>query len=58
MSFARSLINYIEFYNYHRFHQTLNYKKPMEVYDEKMYKHFMSINAKANSSYGVLQKVA
>ena len=50
--------SYIEFYNYYRFHQTLNYKKPMEVYDEKMYKHFMSINAKANNSYGVLQKVA
>jgi putative transposase len=26
--------NYINFYNYQRFHQTLNYKKPMEVYNE------------------------
>lgn len=24
---------YIEFYNYKRFHQTLNYKKPMDVYN-------------------------
>ena len=30
----------------------------MEVYDEKMYKHFMKINTKLNNSYGVLQKVA
>jgi len=50
--------SYIEFYNYHRFHQTLDYKRPMEVYDEKMYEHFMRINTKLNNSYGVLQKVA
>ena len=24
--------NYIQFYNYKRFHQTLEYKKPMDVY--------------------------
>jgi len=36
--------SYIEFYNYHRFHQTLNYKKPMEVYDEKRYKNFIMFN--------------
>jgi len=24
--------DYIEFYNYRRFHETLNYKKPMYVY--------------------------
>ena len=50
--------SYIEFYNYHRFHQTLDYKRPMEVYDEKMYEHFMRINTKLNNSYCVLQKVA
>ena len=26
---------YIEFYNYRRFHQTLNYKKPMDIYHLK-----------------------
>ena len=26
--------NYIDFYNYQRFHQTLSYKKPMEMYNE------------------------
>lgn len=26
---------YIEFYNYRRFHQTLNYKKPMDIYNLK-----------------------
>jgi len=26
--------NYINFYNHQRFHQTLDYKKPMEVYNE------------------------
>ncbi len=28
--------DYMEFYNYRRFHQTLNYKKPMNVYFESM----------------------
>jgi len=32
---------YIDFYNYRRFHQTLNYKKPMEVYDEKKYRYIV-----------------
>ena len=30
---------YINFYNYQRFHQTLNYKKPMEVYNEWLKKN-------------------
>jgi putative transposase len=47
--------SYIEFYNYHRFHQTLDYKRPMELYDEKRYKKFIS---KINQIYNVLPKVA
>jgi len=31
------LEDYFYFYNYCRFHQTLDYKKPMEVYDKKRY---------------------
>jgi len=54
----RDIKGYIEFYNYHRFHQTLDYEKPMEVYDEKMYKNFMRKNAKANHGYNMLQKVS
>lgn len=30
--------NYIHFYNYNRFHSALGYKKPMNVYLEKMKK--------------------
>ena len=28
--------DYIEFYNYRRFHQTLKYKKPMDAYQESI----------------------
>ena len=28
--------DYIEFYNYERFHETLKYKKPMKVYQEEI----------------------
>ena len=28
--------DYIEFYNYKRFHETLDYKKPMDVYQESI----------------------
>jgi len=31
------LMDYFHFYNYQRFHQTLNYQRPMEVYDKKKY---------------------
>jgi putative transposase len=37
----RDIKNYIYFYNYYRFHQTLDYKKPMEVYDKKRYNLFL-----------------
>jgi putative transposase len=50
--------SYIEFYNYYRFHQTLDYKKPMEVYDEKRYKNFIMFNTKTNQTYNMLPKVA
>jgi len=29
--------NYIHFYNFYRYHQTLGYKRPMEVYDKELY---------------------
>ena len=47
---------YIYFYNYHRYHQTLQYKKPMEVYDYQKYLQ----NIKRNESVidcDMLQKV-
>ena len=50
--------DYIEFYNYYRFHQTLDYKKPMEVYDKKMYKKFIFANLKINQNCNILQRVA
>ena len=28
--------DYIEFYNHQRFHQTLDYKKPMDVYQDSI----------------------
>ncbi len=28
--------DYIEFYNHQRFHETLKYKKPMDVYQESI----------------------
>ena len=30
------VMDYIQFYNYKRFHQTLNYKKPMQVYFDSL----------------------
>ena len=30
------LDDYIEFYNHRRFHETLDYKKPMDVYQESI----------------------
>jgi putative transposase len=34
------IFKYIEFYNYKRFHQTLNYQKPMEVYHQSIAEQF------------------
>ena len=36
--------SYINFYNYYRFHQTLKYKKPMEVYNETKFLNFFKQN--------------
>ncbi len=30
------MIDYMDFYNYRRFHETLKYKKPMSVYFESL----------------------
>ena len=38
------LKNYFHFYNHYRFHQTLDYKKPMEVYDKKRYLQIVKRN--------------
>ena len=40
--------DYMEFYNYRRFHETLDYKKPMEIY-----RHSLAIN---NQHYDDLSK--
>ncbi len=36
---------YIEFYNYRRFHKTLKYKKPMEIYNLKDEKEVINLAA-------------
>jgi len=36
--------DYMEFYNYGRFHQTLKYKKPMQVYFESLQADNKSFN--------------
>ena len=50
--------NYINFYNYRRFHQTLDYKRPMEVYDEKKYFNFISTADFIDKNYNLLRKAA
>jgi putative transposase len=54
----RDISQYIEFYNYYRFHQTLNYKKPMEVYDKKRYKNRVREKNNLEASSQTLLKVA
>jgi len=51
---------YMEFYNYYRFHQTLDYKRPMEVYENEKYLNYVKLNETNNviSSDDVLLKVA
>jgi putative transposase len=44
---------YINFYNYQRFHQTLDYKKPMEVYNE-----WLKNNKPENQNIKIFRKVA
>ena len=51
--------SYINFYNYHRFHQTLDYKRPMEVYNETKYKRVICSPANIVDNNSVmLQKVS
>ncbi len=51
------LKNYFHFYNYHRFHQTLKYKRPMEVYDREKYLKNIRQNETVNNKQ-MSQKVA
>ena len=48
---------YIHFYNYKRFHQTLEYKRPMEVYDEQKYLETVKQNETIHTMQ-MLRKVA
>jgi len=53
------LTRYFHFYNYERFHQSLSYKKPMEVYNKKQYDQVTKRSlGNSNSSEALLQKVA
>jgi len=53
------LKQYFHFYNYYRFHQTLGYKKPMEVYDRNRYNKVIKQSSKDfNISSNLLLKVA
>jgi len=53
------LTRYFHFYNYQRFHQTLGYKKPMEVYNKKQYDQVTKRSSdNSNSSDALLQKAA
>jgi putative transposase len=45
----QDLTNYFHFYNNLRFHQTLDYKKPMEVYNEIRYKK--ALQKELNKTY-------
>jgi len=51
------LQNYFHFYNYYRFHQTLKYKRPMEVYNEQIYLNTIKRNETMNNIQ-MSQKVA
>lgn len=50
------LKSYFYFYNHYRFHQTLGYKKPMEVYNEKRY--LEAIKSQGNSIQNASREVA
>jgi len=53
------LSRYFYFYNYERFHQTLGYKKPMEVYNITQYKKMIENQKQVlNNNAVLLQKVA
>jgi putative transposase len=54
----RDIAAYMHFYNYRRFHQTLNYKRPMEVYDNKRYHQVIGEEKESIDSDTMLQMVA
>jgi len=44
---------YINFYNHQRFHQTMNYKKPMKMYNEWLKKNYQK-----KQNIKILRKIA
>ena len=58
----KDLSSYFRFYNYYRFHQTLEYKKPMEMDDKKKYLKVImkeqNVTNYENYEYNKLHKVA
>ena len=52
------LSHYFHFYNYQRFHQTLGYKKPMEVYDKAKYEKIINDQKRVSNTVTRLQKAA
>ena len=51
------LQSYFHFYNYYRFHQTLGYKKPMEVYDKERFVQTVQSNHETDN-HAIFQKAA
>lgn len=51
------LQSYFHFYNYRRFHQTLQYKRPMEMYNHEQFLHVTGVNTNV-SQEEMFQKAA
>ena len=56
-SLKNDVKSYINFYNYYRFHQTLKYKRPMEVHDNDKYENVVK-NKQRKLFSKSLQRVA